>query len=330
MRKILLIALGTALSTGISAQTIVTENFNSLVAGNVGTDLTGAAAGQGGYYIFSGAAADYQIATIDAAHGNSLRITSGAGYSGTANTYNRFVFKEISTTATVGNNILKGSLQFYTGAATGAGKIQCVLYDDTMGVVGINYDFATKKISGMGRLTPVATGTAAFYTIGLGSATYPANTWVSVSFTYNKTTGVYSWTYPEGTYSFTNAAYTLSPGLTPVEFDFISLTATGNTVANQAAIDNVSLSFGNTTTLGTNEVISAKEGVIIHPNPVVDYLTVKSDSKVNKVEVYDMTGRNMNSILNGDKVDVTNLNSGSYIINIETKEGKVSKKFIKK
>ncbi|MGG5207787.1 T9SS type A sorting domain-containing protein [Chryseobacterium sp. MIQD13] len=330
MRKILFLIAGAVFSVNAFGQTIVSENFNAFTAGNVGSDTTATTAGQGGYYLYTGTAADYQIAMIDAAHGNSLRITSGAGYSSTAVTNNRYVLKPVSTTATAGNNILKGSLQFYTGAATGAGIIECIVTDATMGIVGINYDFTTKKITGMGRLTAVATGTASFYNIPLGAATYPANTWVSVSFTYNKTTGACSWTYPEGTYTFSNPAYTASPGLTPTQLDFISLTNTGNTVANQSAVDNVNLSFVNTATLGTNETVSVKEGLVIYPNPVTDYLTVKSDSKVYRIEVYDMAGRNMNSKLNGDKVDVTNLSSGNYIINIETKEGKSTQKFIKK
>lgn len=331
MRKNLLIALGTALSVGLSAQTIATDNFNSLTSGNLATDVTGATAGQGGYYIYGGAASDYQVTTIDAAHGNSLRITSGAGYSSTANTYNRFAFKSITTTANAGNDILKGSMELYTGPATGAGKIQCVLYDSTMGVVGINYDFATKKISGMGRLTPTATGTAAFYNIGLGTATYPANTWVSVSFTYNKTTGAYTWTYPEGTYSFTNSAYTLSPGLVPAEFDFVSVTATGNTVANQAGIDNVNLLFGNATSLGTQDTkIVSKIGLTVYPNPTTDILNIKSDSKIINVSVVDLTGRKVNVKLYTDQVDVRELSTGTYLINVETKDGIYTEKFIKK
>lgn len=329
MRKILLpLILGFGI---INAQTIVTENFNSLTAGNLATDVTGTTPGQGGYYIGSGSASDYQIVTIDAAHANSLRITSGAGYSSTANTFNRFAFKGITTVATSGNNIISGAIEFYTGPATGAGRIQVALYDSTSGIVGINYDFATKKISGMGRLTPVATGTAAFYTIGLGTATYAANTWVSVSFTYNKTTGAYSWTYPEGTYSFTNANYTLSPGLTPAEYDFISVTSTGNTVANQAAIDNFNLKFTNAATLGTQDVKHVGNvGISVYPNPTSDLLNIKSEYKINAISVTDFTGRIFKVKLNGNTVDVKSLPAGTYLVNVETKEGYFTEKFIKK
>jgi len=340
MKKILsslLLTSATMMMFG-QVQSIANDNFNSLTVGNVGTDVTGATVGQGGYYIANGTAADFQIAVIDAAHGNSLRLTSGNGAppaTGT-NTNNRIAFKSITTTATAANNILSGSLEFYTGPATGAGRIQFALYDATNGVVGINYDYATKKISGMGRLTPVPTTavpspTAAFYNIGLGTATYAANTWVSVSFTYNKTTGAYSWTYPEGTYSFNNASYTFTTGMVPVEFDVISLTAATNTVANQAAVDNVNLQFTNAATLSTSDVkMVGNINTTIYPNPTTDILNIKTDSKINSVSVSDMTGRKVNVRLDVNKVDVSSLPAGNYLINVETKDGISTEKFIKK
>lgn len=68
----------------------------------------------------------------------------------------------------------------------------------------------------------------------------------------------------------------------------------------------------------------------IFPNPVSDFLTIKSSTKVENVSIYDVSGKKINVNLNDNKVDVKNLPSGSYIINIETKEGKTTKKFIKK
>ncbi|WP_294263776.1 T9SS type A sorting domain-containing protein [uncultured Chryseobacterium sp.] len=312
-------------------QTIVSENFNSLTAGNLATDVTGATPGQGGYSIYGGAASDYQVVAIDAAHVNSLRITSGAGYSSTANTFNRFAFKGITTTASAGNDILQGTVDIYTGPATGAGRIQCALYDATAGIVGIGYDYSTKKIVGMGRLTPVSTGTAAFYTITLGTtSTYTANTWVTVSFRYNKTTGAYTWTTPEGSFTFNNSSYTFTPGLVPLEYDFISVTSTGNTVANQAAVDNLNLIYTNSATLATNEVTNAKNSVSVYPNPVTDYVNIKSDDKINKVEIFDLSGRKVFVTDKNEQINVTDLAPGNYIMNIDTINGNVSKKLIKK
>lgn len=68
----------------------------------------------------------------------------------------------------------------------------------------------------------------------------------------------------------------------------------------------------------------------VYPNPASDVLTIKSKEKVNKAEVYDISGKKVAADLDGDKVNVKNLNPGNYIINIETKEGKTTEKFIKK
>ncbi|WP_394331777.1 T9SS type A sorting domain-containing protein [Chryseobacterium jejuense] len=69
---------------------------------------------------------------------------------------------------------------------------------------------------------------------------------------------------------------------------------------------------------------------ILYPNPVTDLLHIKSKENVNKVEIYDISGRKMSADLNDNQVNVKNLNPGSYIINIETKKGKTTEKFIKK
>lgn len=343
MKKVLsslLLASATIMTFGQN-QVLVNDNYNNLAVGNMGTDVTGnTPSTTSGYYTAYGSNSDYQVAVIDAPHGNSFKITTGNGAPPAtgANTNNRISFKPIATTASAANNILSGSLEIFTGPATGAGKMQIALYDATLGIVGINYDFTTKKISGMGRLTPVPTvavpaPTAAFYNIPLGTATYPANTWVSVMFTYNKTTGAYTWKTPENTFSFNNTAYTFTPGMVPEEFDVVALTMAGNTVSNISAVDNINVVYGNTATLGVNDQnikTIDKIGVTIYPNPTTDILNIKSESKINNVTVVDMTGRNIDVKLENNQVNVQALPVGSYLINIETKDGITTEKFIKK
>jgi hypothetical protein len=72
------------------------------------------------------------------------------------------------------------------------------------------------------------------------------------------------------------------------------------------------------------------KNIEIYPNPVSDLLTIKTDLKIENVSVSDISGKNSNVTLRENKVDVRNLPAGSYIITIETKEGKTTKKFIKK
>lgn len=324
------------LFTGFAfGQVIDNQNFSNLTAGNVGTNFTGATAGQGGYYLLNGAATDYQITTIDATHGNSLRVTAGGSYTG-ANTdpNNHSVVKLVAVDAATGNNIIKATYSFYTGSANGAGQVYFTLFDDGTSpavIQSLIYNVATKTITAGGTLTNA--GTRGFFGIKTLGATYPANTWVSVGMAYNMTTGVMNWYTPQESYTFSAppTGYALIPGLDIGQYRTYNINTTGNTTAYSWAVDDINVSYSNNTVLAAEEVSKVKGGnTEIYPNPVVDYLTIKSDSKVNKVEIFDMSGRNVNANLNDDQVNVTDLAAGNYLINIETKQGTVSKKFIKK
>lgn len=70
--------------------------------------------------------------------------------------------------------------------------------------------------------------------------------------------------------------------------------------------------------------------VKLYPNPASDILNIQATSKIESISVSGIDGKNFNVTLSMDKIDVHNLHSGVYIINIETKHGNVRKKFIKK
>jgi hypothetical protein len=311
-------------------QVVVSDNFTSYNNGNLSTDITGATAGQGSWYAQGGAVTDYQITTIDAAHGKSMSITSGAG---ATNTDSRFTWKSFSTTANASNNYIVGKFDIYTGAAAGASQYYCTLYS-TVPIAAIVYDTTTKKFIGAGRYTN-ASGVATFASFGnLGTNTYPANTWVTVSLAYNKTNGSFYFTTPQGTYSVTSvtAPAALIPNLTATEADFYVINATGNTVTNTAVFDNIQFQFGTTATLGTSESndLMNSLSISVYPNPTTDILNIKADSKIKAVSVIDITGRKVDVKLNGNTVDVKHLSAGTYLLSVETVNGIVTEKFIKK
>ncbi|REC52249.1 hypothetical protein DRF62_15825 [Chryseobacterium piscium] len=81
--------------------------------------------------------------------------------------------------------------------------------------------------------------------------------------------------------------------------------------------------------LRTNSNLIANK-IKLTPNPTIDILNIKTDSKINSVSVVDITGKKVNVKLDGDKVDVRSLPAGTYLINVETKDGISTEKFIKK
>ncbi|MCD1117035.1 T9SS type A sorting domain-containing protein [Chryseobacterium turcicum] len=351
MKKILsslLLVSGTILMFG-QAQTLVNENFEALNLGDVTTDVTGATAGQGNMYLSGGTSANYQIATIDAANGKSLQVTTGNGApTSTGNTNTRWVWKEITATATAANNITVTRGKIYTGAANGAGNIKLIIYgaigtsSGTLG--GIKYNYATKTIQGEAYITLNSTPqSAGVLTVTLGTQTFPANTWVDVEHRYNKTTGLHEFKYTGSiVYSYSSGQVTSGgltytgttvAGLVPAESDIVNDTAAGNTVANTAGVDLWNVEFSNNVTLSvgeTKEAVAGKLFISIYPNPTSDILNIKTDSKINSVSIVDITGKKVNVKLEGDKVDVRNLPAGMYLINVETKDGISTEKFIKK
>ena len=85
---------------------------------------------------------------------------------------------------------------------------------------------------------------------------------------------------------------------------------------------------------GENQRVKSRtlveNNILISPNPSSDFLNIKSDSNIKNIFVTDINGRKIDVSINNDKVNIINLPSGVYLINIETKEGISVHKFIKK
>lgn len=87
------------------------------------------------------------------------------------------------------------------------------------------------------------------------------------------------------------------------------------------------------TTLSTDDFVSSKFSV--YPNPANDLVTVSNNGsiQINKVSITDINGRTVKSLnYNGvteTQVNISDLNSGIYFMNIDTNEGIATKKVIK-
>lgn len=93
-----------------------------------------------------------------------------------------------------------------------------------------------------------------------------------------------------------------------------------------AYIDNIAIN---------NEQLSVKESVAgtmtgTYPNPVSDYLYLKSGAAIVKAEIFDLTGKKIRGLWSGHTLDLRNLQSGIYLINITTKNEVYTQKIIKK
>ncbi|MDO4225619.1 MAG: T9SS type A sorting domain-containing protein, partial [Bergeyella zoohelcum] len=81
--------------------------------------------------------------------------------------------------------------------------------------------------------------------------------------------------------------------------------------------------------LSVNDAKTASSEISVYPNPAVDVLNIKAKSAVSQYEIYDFTGKKITNG-KGEKVNVTNLPKGNYIIRINTENTSSVEKFIKK
>lgn len=130
----------------------------------------------------------------------------------------------------------------------------------------------------------------------------------------------------ETRYYLNDALIYTEPVSTPLVID--QLRFVHNNGLGTAYFDNIKIN--NELVLSAKDRKTDSKSLVVYPNPVTDYLHIKSKDQVNKIEIYEIGGRKITADWDGDKVNVTNLNPGSYIINMETKEGKTTEKFLKK
>ncbi|MFY0482391.1 aryl-sulfate sulfotransferase [Flavobacterium sp. PLA-1-15] len=67
----------------------------------------------------------------------------------------------------------------------------------------------------------------------------------------------------------------------------------------------------------------------LSPNPTSSIVRIETKSEIHKIEVYNILGSKMNTIINSKTVDLSGLESGIYLIKMFSEEAVVTKKVIK-
>ena len=109
----------------------------------------------------------------------------------------------------------------------------------------------------------------------------------------------------------------------------ISLAAGSHTIAksNSANLFYIKTAYA---TLGLSQNLETPK-LTLYPNPVSNSLYLTSNQKIENVLIYNLTGALVKSISNNpESIDVSNLNSGSYLVKVTTNQGSFTQKIIKK
>jgi hypothetical protein len=357
MKKLLLLLLISS-SSFLTAQVLQADDFQALTVGNIGTDLTGVAPGQGNWLTFNAAGGtngsndNYQIVNAGGTNVNALQLTGSNAATGT-----RYLWKDGLVTSwagrTSGNDIIEVEFDFNPSvASTSNNSFRLYIYSDeaspkVLAGIGIATNAVVSTVSyanvvtGFGHWTSTpGTGT---YSFGLGAdaatpITLAASTWVRMGFSFNKTTGEIKWKGPGFDAAFTGNAPTfpvVTAGLNPGEFDFLVVAGTSNTVADVAMFDNLVVRASATNTLLGTEEVSRTNAFSIYPNPASNLVNVSStELLIRNIELTDINGRVVKKITNDDtastQVDLTDLAKGVYLLKITSNDGFTStKKIIK-
>ena len=111
----------------------------------------------------------------------------------------------------------------------------------------------------------------------------------------------------------------------------------GNTFSNLANIyfdynfpivtNNYTTTIQNSLGLSENELY---KNIIIYPNPAKNTINFETKETILKIEIYDISGRilSSNSVIE-NKIDISNLKIGNYILKVFTVNGVMSSKIIK-
>ncbi|MBC7523912.1 MAG: T9SS type A sorting domain-containing protein [Flavobacterium sp.] len=372
MKKILLsISLLTCLFS--NAQVIFTEDCTALTVGNVGTATNGTTPGQNGWFTLVNPAAvpagqnsDFQVISTAAPHGNVFQINGSPSAATATTSQSRALFHDFTSDwafRNAGNDIAILEYDFYTGpVSTSYNTLRTYIFDtNNIAVAGLYY--APGPISPSATPAVLTTGVirgwayvfntanppvAGYYTFKLGvdNSTTPAtpvdvvltpNTWYKVGVSYNFNTGLVSWKEANGLFNSDDTAFTPGEPLVDLtQFRYSVNSATGNTSAATAIIDNIVLRFDATDTLlGVNaNTPFADNKLSVYPNPTVNTVNVTStDGILTNVEISDINGRIVKNVnvdnVNEYQILVSELNTGVYMMKITSDKGTVTKKLVK-
>lgn len=346
MKKILLsLAVVCAAYSNANAQQLLVDDFDTYTVGNVGTDITGATAGQGNWFTLvpaGGANSNFQF-VAESGRGNvfSMESTNQPPATAPAPANYRLATKldfntALWNTKATGNNILKVEYEFYTGAATTSKAVHRVSVSSANRTIGgFTYVPETRILNGLAYANPTGGSGPGLYNITLatGGVVLDANKWYKVIFYVDYTTNKATWQIPDkninGNFDLVSVA-----SEAPDDISFIAIAAAGNATSSTIKYDNYMVSAVNNTTASVNDVVSTKFN--IYPNPAHDVVTLSNDENISveKVSVTDMNGRvvktqsfNASSEV---QINISDLKSGIYIFNITTNNGNATKKVIKK
>lgn len=81
--------------------------------------------------------------------------------------------------------------------------------------------------------------------------------------------------------------------------------------------------------LAVDDTQNKAKDYVIYPNPASDFVSFNNAKDIQKVEVYDMNGKLVITSDKADKIAISKLEKGTYVVKLKTNNETVNSKFIK-
>jgi len=81
-------------------------------------------------------------------------------------------------------------------------------------------------------------------------------------------------------------------------------------------------------TLSTETVQLEDSSIQVYPNPASDYLNIATKHTIKQVEVFDVLGKKVKQNISSNKINVSQLLVGIYIVKVFTDKGQITKKIV--
>ena len=355
MKKITFLVFASILMyPNADAQVVYNETFDNYTLGNLGTDPSGKVPGQSGWYteMLQPANNNYATITAETNKGKVLTLASAA----TA-PYKCFLYAKRPDMATfidqrsAGNNVLKFEIDYYTGAQHGKGNSsahqQFGLYHYNPALLNnplVKFSFQATT----GDVSAQCQGQSKIIYLDNNPnnlpnhrPTMPFNTWVTfiVYLDYNNKKAYFETPYFNAvtiadfltSSSSTNLIEDFKPS--QLMFIFSSDVNTAQVFNKYNNIKITALKSVPPNVVSSPTFLSKKFN--LYPNPATEIVNISNNEqmKVKEVEIYDTAGKLIGTQTFNDqteiKLNISALNSGTYLLHLKTNEGIAVKKLVK-
>ncbi|WP_026753936.1 T9SS type A sorting domain-containing protein [Sediminibacter sp. Hel_I_10] len=343
MKKKLLFSL-LALPLLTFSQSIRSESFNGLTIGNItgqSTWVTLPDNGEAGTTTTNQTEAALQIVSTGDNSSNGFELTGPNGNDGGSFAWNDG-FATAWAARTSGNDILEVEFSVNPGGLGSESKnnFGIYVYDATYTKVlaGITINQSTNEISLVTYSFPAGQMSAGNFRYSLAAGDgliVPSDVFSTYGFSYNSATGEVLIDGPgivDGPISVdTNVAVD-----TPAEVDFFafsgSTAAEPNSTSSSMIFDNFMVKASDSNTLlNVNSLDNKIASFFLSPNPATNFIQLTSNADIEAVSITNSIGQTVLEINNvsNNTLDISELNSGLYLITVKSGASSQTKRFIK-